>query len=175
MFSIVTLHGSPTYKIDIFDDSNGAPVAAIVNVVGYFIPSSANLYKPVNVTRIVNTRNGTGGHTGGIGTQRVVYSTGGMNLPAGTTAIAVDLVAASDKGFGLLTIGPNTATGLQTSTLDYNGLDRDNMAIVQLASDGTFAIAGSGATADAVVDLVGSVHDIGHVQVRCAARARSGG
>ncbi len=154
VFAIVTL-GSGT-AINVLAGATSADV--LIDVLGYFDPTVAGTkYTPATtITRIVDTRDGTGGTQGIIQSNQVVKYTPPTSLvPAGTKAILVNVTSADAVGPGALCVSPNGSTS--TSTVNYvTSLSRANLAVVTLDGSGAFEITAIGAPSDAIVDLIGT-------------------
>ncbi|MBV9592419.1 MAG: S8 family serine peptidase [Actinobacteria bacterium] len=150
VFAIVTL--GPNETINVL--AGATRTDALVDVLGYFDPTtSGTKYTPAaSSTRIVDTRDGTGGHTGAPGSHVDTYTLAG--LPSGTTAILVNVTSADAAGPGALCVTPDGSN--TSSTVNYvTGVPRANLAVVSLQG-GSFSITSVGAASDVIVDLIGT-------------------
>jgi outer membrane protein assembly factor BamB len=130
--------------------------------------SSASLgtrstYHPITPTRILDTRNGTGGLSGPFNSHvaRTFVVTGGTSgIPANADAVTGNLTVTGQTSPGFLYLGPNAATNPTSSTLNFPiGDDRANSATVALGAGGTLSITYAaptlGPTAHAIFDVTG--------------------
>ncbi|MEW2624739.1 PKD domain-containing protein [Streptomyces sp. NPDC048106] len=105
-----TVKVAPTGAIDLYNSSSG-PVT--VNVATLGLQSHAQFgrtYHPATPVRLLDTRSGTGGHTGVVAGGRSVTLTvsGAHGVPAGADAVVLDVVATTTKGSGSLTVSPDS-------------------------------------------------------------------
>ncbi|HJQ02510.1 MAG TPA: S8 family serine peptidase [Jatrophihabitans sp.] len=155
--AVVRVNSSHGFKLL----NRSANTDAVVDVVGYFTVagSSGDGYAPINPTRILDTRSTIGGH------QRWMYpnetitipvapASGTGVVPAGASAVVINLTALTESHDGYLMTYPSTPSG--TSSLDYKkAVSRSNLAVVALASNGTFKLQNRTAYTDVIVDVVG--------------------
>jgi multiple sugar transport system substrate-binding protein len=156
----VALGGGGTLSITFVAPSNGPSAHAIFDVTGYFTPDmSGATYVPLTPTRVLDTRNGTGG-LGGPFTNHVArtFTVGGV--PAGAIAVTGNLTVTGQTSSGYLFIGPVATNNPTSSTLNFPvGDDRANAVTVALGGGGilsiTFVAPSSGPTAHAIFDVTG--------------------
>jgi uncharacterized repeat protein (TIGR01451 family) len=138
----------------------------VVDLTGYWIPAGSTIdgrYHSVDApTRLVDTREGTGGKPGGAfaaGEQFDVQVTGGA-VPTNATAAVVTLTYTSPTAAGFLTLWPAGGARPTVSTTNPNGPGdiRSNFAIVKLGAGGKVSLF-SYAPSDVVVDVVGYFAD----------------
>ncbi|HET9171128.1 MAG TPA: hypothetical protein VFN97_16945 [Actinospica sp.] len=115
--------------------------------------SSFTAMKP---TRIFDTRNGTGTLQQPLdnGNCTSAQVTGVDGIPAGITAVAVNLTVTNTVGNGLFVLGSGNASNLNYSA----GQTVANSAIVPLPADGRFDVCVNGNVgthADAIIDVAG--------------------
>ena len=154
-------------KVDFYAGGAGA-VQIIADVTGYFTTatgvSNAGLYVPVEPSRLVDTRNGTGtpqGKLAGGGT--LVLPMAGADvgtLPvSGLTAVALNLTVTDTTGSGGLNAYPDGISKPVTTAVSYNnGSTNAAMVIVPVGADGSIDIGNNSAaagSADLVADVVG--------------------
>jgi hypothetical protein len=118
-------------------------------------------YHALTPTRILDTRNGTGGLSGPFTNHsaRSFQVTGGV-VPSGATAVTGNLTVTGQTSPGYLFIGPAAANSPTTSTLNFpTGDDRANSVTVALSPTGTLSITfvapSNGPTAHAIFDVTG--------------------
>jgi spore germination protein YaaH/serine protease inhibitor ecotin len=128
------------------------------------VPVSGSSYVPLAPTRILDTRNGTGGLSGGFtsGVPRTFQVTGTAlsGVPAGATAVTGVLTVTRSTGAGYLYVGPRAVASPSSSTLNFPaGDDRANTVSVMLGDTGSLAITyvstTRNATAQVVFDITG--------------------
>lgn len=135
-----------------------SPTQAVLDVVGYFSAASIGRYNTLTPVRILDTRTGNGlpGNKPakiGSGSIVVVKPDPAIGVPPDATALVVNLTASNIAGLGLFTVSADGSGS--TSTLNYFRYDRANLAVVKVDAGGAVRVRGSGAAADAIVDLVG--------------------
>jgi hypothetical protein len=156
----VALGAGGTLSITFVAPSNGPTAQAIFDVTGYFTPGvTGAVYVPLTPTRVLDTRNGTGG-LGGPFTNHAArtFTVGG--IPAGATAVTGNLTVTGQTSSGYLFIGPVATNNPTSSTLNFPvGDDRANAVTVALGAGGTLSITfvapSSGPSAQAIFDVTG--------------------
>ncbi|HSY16304.1 MAG TPA: S8 family serine peptidase [Jatrophihabitantaceae bacterium] len=154
-FAIVTLGAGRTVDVR----SGGGATDALLDVVGYFSPTSASMYTPVTPTRIFDSRISQPGGSPTLNRGEVLpitpSATTSLGIPTSATSVIVNVTAARPAGLGYFSASPDGS--VTSSTLNFQTSDRANLAIVGLNADGAFDLASSpvGASAGAVVDIVG--------------------
>ncbi len=140
------------------------PTAHVVfDVSGYFVPdTSGATYVPLTPTRILDTRDGTGGLAGPFisNVARTFQVTGHGGVPSTATAVTGNLTVTAQSSLGYLYIGPVAANNPTSSTLNFPmNDDRANAVTVALGAGGklsiTYAAATTGATAHVIFDVSG--------------------
>ncbi len=125
----------------------------IVDITGWLGPSGSSRFSPIGPTRVVDTRSAIGGLRVRAGATLSVDLTG--SIPAGSTAVALNVTAVNSLSTGYLTVFPCGATLPPTSTVNHvAGEARPNNTIVGLTA-GRVCIF-SFADSDVLVDLLGS-------------------
>jgi hypothetical protein len=156
----VALGAGGTLSITFVAPSNGPSVHAIFDVTGYFTPDmSGATYFALTPTRVLDTRNGTGG-LGGPFTNHAArtFTVGGV--PGGATAVTGNLTVTGQTSSGYFSIGPVATNNPGSSTLNFPvGDDRANAVTVALGAGGTLSITfvapSNGPTAHAIFDVTG--------------------
>jgi hypothetical protein len=134
----------------------------IVDLVGTFDGTSAvpgGQFVSLPVARVVDTRDGTGGHTGalpaGSTTSFTVTGSGGIPAAPAAEAIVTTVTAPDAAAAGYFTLFPAGATRPTTSTVNFAaGHPVSNLAPVALSTTGGLSVFAS-ATSDAVLDVAG--------------------
>jgi spore germination protein YaaH len=144
-----------------YDTNNGngdltAAIAAKLQVQG-------STYHTLNPTRILDTRNGTGGTAGPVVSPiaRTFQVTGAGGVPAGAVAVTGNLTVTQQSAAGYLFIGPNATNNPTSSTLNFPlGDNRANAVTLALGTGGTLSVTYVAATtgrqtAHVVFDVTG--------------------
>jgi hypothetical protein len=110
-------------------------------------------FRPLDPTRVLDTRDHAGARLATAGTATVDLS---AVVPAGTTAVAVNITAVDPAAAGFLTGYPCGSPQPDASSGNYSrGGARSTMSVLQISADGRLCVFSSAAT-DVVVDLQGA-------------------
>jgi FtsP/CotA-like multicopper oxidase with cupredoxin domain len=118
-------------------------------------------YIPIAPTRILDTRNGTGGSWAPLSSHVArTFQVTGSAVPANATAVTGNLTVTGQTRNGYFFIGPVAMDNPTSSTLNFPvGDDRANAVTVSLGLGGTLSVtyvgAAAGATAQVVFDVTG--------------------
>jgi hypothetical protein len=155
----LTLPAGHCWFMDLVNtDSTNGFVGAVFQ---YTLPTLSLV--PITPTRVLDTRNGTGGLSGPFTNHvaRTFQVTGGSTgVPAGAKAVTGNLTVTGQTSNGYLFIGPVAMNNPTSSTLNFPaGDDRANAVTVGLSAAGTLSITfvapSSGPTAHAIFDVTG--------------------
>ena len=153
----------PPYAYVGFTAGNGGAgdVHAVSNVDIEVNPSAAagSLFTPIAPTRILDTRAGTGAPKAQVARDGtiVLQVTKANGIPAGATAVAVNITATDTSGSGFVIAYPDGGTVPNVSNLNYTpGTTVPNSAIVPLGSDGAIDLYNGGGAAGSI-DLIADV------------------
>jgi hypothetical protein len=156
--------GADDDKIKIKNLSAGT-VHVIADVVGFYKSAVGGSLTPMTPTRILDTRNGTGGVTGPVAAHATVTVTpqtaAGMPAVGTYTAVVVNVTATQSSKAGFLTVFPSNASLPTASNLNFlAGQTVPNLVKINVGPDGKFKISNSGAsgvagTVQIIVDIVG--------------------
>ena len=124
---------------------------------------SQTTYHAITPTRLLDTRNGTGGLSGPFSSHvaRTFQVTGGTSgVPSNATAVTGNLTVTGQTSAGYLYIGPVAMNNPTSSTLNFPaGDDRANNVSVALGTGGnlsiTFVAPAPGPSAHAIFDVTG--------------------
>ncbi|MFD0527944.1 hypothetical protein ACFQ1I_13665 [Kitasatospora arboriphila] len=106
---------------------------AIVDVAGYYSPTSPNKYAPKTPVRLLDTR--SAGGPLGPGATKDVQITGQNDIPADATAAVVTLTAVQPTAGGFFIAHPTGATRPSTSNVNFTpGAIISNQAIVPIGA-----------------------------------------
>ena len=120
-------------------------------------PSSGAMYFPLPPTRILDTRNGTGGLGGPFSSHvaRTFQVTGAGGVPAGATAVTGNLTVTQQGSLGFLFIGPVAMNDPTSSTLNFpKGDDRANAVTVALGTGGTLSVTYAAPTVEPTAHVI---------------------
>lgn len=149
--SIVSLSNG-TFKLR----NSAAAVDAQIIMYGYFSNPSDGTgdgYQPVTPHRVLDTRDGTGVAKRKLAPNVAVSvnaSTAG--IPAGADVAVVNIVALNQTRAGFLSA--YASSPIAPRTVNYNGTNRDNIALVPIVNN-QFTLVNRVGTTDASVDVVG--------------------
>jgi hypothetical protein len=157
---------SPLGSLAVTYVGSGPGIAqAIFDVTGYFTPDpSGAKYVPLNPTRILDTRDGTG--TLSLLRSHVAQTLGVVGhggVPSGATAVTGNLTVTGQTSKGFLYVGPVATNDPTSSTLNFPiADDRANAVTVALGTGpalGTLSVTyvgnAPGATCQAIFDVTG--------------------
>lgn len=132
----------------------------VVDVAGY--ASADSEYVGLNPKRILDTRNGVGGHTGMVaagGTVNVKLSSKHCGKISDVAAVVVNLTATEARSAGYVTAFEAGTTRPTASNINYtSGSTVAGLAIIPVNDDGTFSLYTHGET-HLVADLAGYIPD----------------
>jgi hypothetical protein len=159
-FSNATVDTGHRFEVDLRTSAN--PGVGFVGVVYQYFPPTLS-FVPITPTRVLDTRNGTGGLSGPFTNHaaRTFQVTGGSSgIPTGAKAVTGNLTVTGQTSNGYLYIGPVANNNPTSSTLNFPaGDDRANAVTVELSSSGTLSITfvapSNGPTAHAIFDVTG--------------------
>jgi hypothetical protein len=160
--SVTVALGSGTLSVTYVAPIAGQTAYVIFDVTGYFTQDTSGAsYVPLTPTRILDTRNGTGGLSGPLGSHaaRTFGVTGHAGVPSGAIAVTGNLTVTGQTSSGYLFIGPAAVNNPSSSTLNFPlGDDRANAVTVALGGGTlsvTYVAPTPGPTAHCVFDVSG--------------------
>ena len=116
-------------------------------------------YHPLSPTRILDTRDGTGGIASALGpgaTVSVPVAGRGGVPAAGVSAVTVNLAVTQPTSNGYLTIFPTGTTKPLASSINFEpGQTISNMVVAKLGADGTVSVFNPAGATQVVVDVEG--------------------
>jgi hypothetical protein len=159
----VALDGSGGLSITYAAPRSGPTANVIFDVTGYFTPDTTGAtYVPLTPTRILDSRDGTGGLSGRFGSHvaRTFGVSGHGGVPSSANAVTGNLTVTGQSSPGYLYIGPVAMNNPTSSTLNFPlNDDRANAVAVALGAGGTLSITYAapmlGPTAHVVFDVTG--------------------
>jgi len=139
-----------------------SPVTLTIDVVGYEMDGSGARFRPSAGQRILDTRNGTGGHLGALGPCQQVDSaiTGVGGVPSErVTAVAVNLTAVLPSSPGSVTAWSTGSPQPAVTSVSFTDTTNDVANLVFLqpgsANKASFATSCSASSTHVVADVVG--------------------
>jgi hypothetical protein len=164
----VTLGTGGTLSVTYVGSIAGQTATAhvVFDVTGYFTPdASGSTYHPLTPSRILDSRDGTGGLSGTFTSYvaRTFQVTGSGGVPAGAVAVTGNLTVTQQSADGYLFIGPVAQNNPTSSTLNFPvGDNRANAVTVALGTGGalgklsiTYVAGPANATTHVVFDVTG--------------------
>ncbi|MEW5533843.1 hypothetical protein [Streptomyces virginiae] len=134
-------------------------VDLIADVTGYFTRTTSSGYTPINPSRFVDTRNGTGTAQGQVRGQATFGSkfAGRDGIPEDATAVALNVTVTNPREAGHLTVFPSGGSVPITSNVNFRaGQTVANSVIVPVGPDGSVNFRnGAWSGTDVIVDVVG--------------------
>jgi glucose/arabinose dehydrogenase len=126
----------------------------VVDLAGWFSPTGTSAFVVPSQVRLLDTRS-TPGFTRLAAGQELAVTIGGGAVPAGATAVALNVTAAAPDVAGYVTVYP-CGTDPFVSNVNYRALQvaAANLAVVKLPVDGRICFRSFSPT-DLVVDLAG--------------------
>jgi hypothetical protein len=133
--------------------NSAGTVHVIADLVGTFAPGTGQGFTGTAPTRVLDTRVGTGGKLGVGSTLTLTIP----NLPAGATAVALNVAVTGPTSASFLTVYPGGQTRPTLgSNLNYlTGQTIPNMVLVPVGPGGTVSFYNSAGTVHVIADLVG--------------------
>lgn len=133
-------------------------VHLVADVVGYFHPSSNVGLTPVTPSRLLDSRDGTGGRSVALGPGESfdLVVGGRAGAPAECVAVALNVTVTEPTAAGYLTVWPTgTSRPLASSVNMIPGQTVPNMVISQVGAKSSISIFNSSGNSHVVVDLLG--------------------
>ncbi len=159
----VALGAGGTLSITYAAPTSGPTAQVVFDVTGYFTPDTSGAsYHPLSPTRILDTRNGTGGLSGAIHSHvAATFAVAGAGgVPSTAVAVAGNLTVTGQTSVGFLFVGPVAQNSPSTSTLNFPvGDDRASAVTAEVGAGGTlsvtYAAPAIGPTAQVIFDVSG--------------------
>jgi hypothetical protein len=143
--------------IEVFN-SNGS-AHCLVDVFGYFTPSTGDRFTPLVPARLFDTRDGTGVRAGKVagGSPIEVQVTGRTGVPEfGASAVVINLTVTEPEAPGWMRSTPTGQTAATTSNVNFDAGDTvPNLVICKIGDGGRITIDGHGPGAHVIGDVFG--------------------
>jgi hypothetical protein len=130
-------------------------VDVMADLMGYYTPGIGGGFTGRSPARVLDTRIGLGGPQGGLGAG-ASETLSIPNLPAGTTAVALNVTATDSSTAGWLSVYPGAQARPGTSNLNWvTGQTIPNMVLVPLGAGNTVTFYNAAGTVDVIADVLG--------------------
>ncbi len=140
----VALGSAGTLSVTYVAPTSGPTTYVVFDVTGYFTQDMTGaVYVPLDPSRILDTRNGTGGIAGPIGehSAQTFKVSGNGGVPSSASAVTGNLTVTGQTANGYLFLGPVPTNNPTSSTLNFPvGDDRANAVTVALGPSGTLSL-----------------------------------
>lgn len=159
--NLVTVPVGTGGKISLFASNGSAPTVA--DVAGYY-GTNGKLYFPTDITRVLDTRDGTGSPRGrvGAGEQRTVDPAGAMGIGfSGTAAVLANVTATEPDAYGYLTVFPAGTAKPLASNLNFEPMLTVPNATISRLNGGAVTIDNPWGSVHLVMDVFGFFADSG--------------
>jgi hypothetical protein len=144
-------------SVDIYNVAG--QVHAVADLMGYFTPSaSSGSTLDVGVpSRVLDTRKAIGVSTSTPVAQGTSVTLNLPSLPAGTTAVILNVTVTAPTGAGYLTVYPGAGTAPKTSNLNFSaGETIPNLVVAGVSGGQVSFYNGSSGTVHVIADLFGA-------------------
>jgi hypothetical protein len=136
--------------------NNAGTVDVIADVLGSFVPGAGDGFTGTNPTRVLDTRLGLGAPQGKLGAGQTMTLTV-PGLPAGTSAVALNVTVTGPTAASFLTVYPGDQDRPTASNLNYvPGQSIPNMVLARLGPGNTVKIYNAAGIVDVIADVLGS-------------------
>jgi hypothetical protein len=152
---------SATGMVSFYNAAGGVDV--IADVAGWFSdtrPGGTGAgFTPLTPTRILDTRDGTGGFHARVGQTPIaltVSTVGGSVSGTSPTAVVLNVTVVNPSTASFLTLWPDGASRPTASDLNFlAGQVTSNLVVVKVGANGKIGIFNAAGTTDVIVDVVG--------------------
>ncbi|HJP79986.1 MAG TPA: hypothetical protein VJ914_37285 [Pseudonocardiaceae bacterium] len=129
---------------------------AVVDLEGFYAPSAGFGFTSLAPQRVLDTRDGTGGQTGPVGSGQTITLDLSAQLPAGATAAVFNLTAVDPTDGTFVTAWPAGQSLPTVSNLNVApGTVTPNLVTVGVSSDRKVSLYNKNGSTDLVADLAG--------------------
>ena len=158
--NLVTVKVGVNGKVNLYNSAGSTNL--IADVAGYYTttpPPSGGKFTSLTPTRLLDTRDGTGGRSGplGLNGQLNLTVTGVGGVPStGVTAVALNVTVDQPTGNGYLTVWPAGEARPTASTHNYvPGLTVANLVLAKVGANGQVSVYNSAGQTHVVADVIG--------------------
>ncbi len=141
--------------VEIFNAAGSTHLLA--DIAGYFT-ASGSIFQGLVPARVLDTRSGTGApkQAVGAGGAITVQVTGAGGVPAGATAVVMNVTSVGSTANGFVTVFPAGATRPYVSNLNLKaGLISPNLVVVKLNDQGQVQLYNSAGSTQLLADVAG--------------------
>lgn len=154
--NLVTVELAPDGSVNLFN-AVGA-VDLLADVAGYYSTGSPSTFAPLPPARILDTRTGTGAPKApvGAGGTITVQVTGVGGVPAGATAVILNVTAVIPSAGGYVTVYPADLARPNASNLNLTPhVTLPNLVSVKLSAQGTVTLYNNAGSVNLLADVAG--------------------
>lgn len=168
--NLVTVQVGADGKVDFYNDAGDVQV--VVDLAGYYVsgsPQTGAVFQSTGPTRILDTRNGTGGIDAPVGPNQSIslqIAGNGAVPSSGATAVVLNVTATAATKSSFLTVYPDGESVPASSNLNFvSGETIPNLVVVPLGADGKVDFYNDTGDVQVVVDLFGYFQAGSHLGV----------
>ncbi len=155
--NLVTVPVGGDGDIDFFNNAGSTNLVA--DLEGYYTSSgTGSSYVPLSPTRILDTRNDTGGYDApvGAGASISLQMTGTDGIPGSVTAVVLNVTVTEPTDSSFVTVYPDGQAVPNASNINFTtGETIPNLVVVQVGADGAIDLYNHTGSTDLVADLEG--------------------
>ncbi len=144
-------------QIDFYNHAGSTDLVA--DLEGYYTSSgTGSSYVPLSPTRILDTRNDTGGYDApvGAGASISLQMTGTDDIPGSVTAVVLNVTVTEPTDSSFVTVYPDGQAVPNASNINFTaGETIPNLVVVQVGADGAIDLYNHTGSTDLVADLEG--------------------
>lgn len=143
-------------RLTFFNESGSVDILA--DVVGYYSQGAGDRFNATpKPDRLIDTRETGSPFLGGTPRSLQVTGAGAGYVPAGATAVVLNVTSVNNTAGGFLTVYPgDVATTPNASNLNFvPGIVIPNLVVSKLSPSGTINIANAAGSTDVIVDVLG--------------------
>jgi uncharacterized protein (DUF1501 family) len=129
----------------------------VVDVAGYYGPGAGERLAPMTPVRALDTRDGTGGKVGPVGTRswHDVQVAGANGVPPGVTSVVVNLTAVRPTAKGFATIWPTGIPRPVAASVNFEPNQTvPNLVIAKVGAGGKISVYNENGVTNFVVDVL---------------------
>lgn len=156
--NLVTVPLGADGSVDVYNHAGSTHL--VVDVTGFYATTdgpAGSRFTAVAPQRLLDTRDGTGSSATPVagGERRDVVIAGRGGVPAGSTAVTVNVTVTNPTASGFLTVTPAGESSAVSSLNFIAGQTVANLAVVKLSGDGRLSAFNHSGAVDVIFDVVG--------------------
>jgi hypothetical protein len=161
--NLLTVPVGANGKVDFYNHAGSVTLTA--DLAGYYVTTGGSLFAAVSPVRVLNTTNGTGGHTGPVGPNSSislqVSDVDGVPLSR-VAAVVLNVTAVKPTAAGFVTVWPAGAARPDVSNLNFTaGQTIPNQVVVELGPSGKVDFYNHAGSVTLTADLAGFYYAAG--------------